>query len=485
MALVAKRRLARGTLFSIAARVGYLGCGYAIYVLIGRVLGPKEYGIIGVVFSLLNFFYIFLKNGLPQATSKYIGGEALSAYPVLRTAMKIQLGWGLLLFLIAFGGGKIMSVAVLNDIELSPYLRLASITLIPLAVYAIYEAALVGVRDFFKSALGMALTSIVRLVLVCAALALGFGIDGVLGGYVLAAIVGTFVVKSFCHFPQSERAFDGKKILSFALPLAITGGVMAILMNIDSILVKRIMGSNVQVGFYFSAATLAHALFQVFGTFGITLLPSIAYSVGNGDYELTRKYVRQVLRYILLISIPIASVISATSTELVTLIYGDAFREAGSPLSILIWGSSLFGLSAAMNTAISAMDHPWMAILFYILPVILIVPVSLLCISQYGLAGAAGAILAVWAVSLIFSVTYLHKKLHGIVDWLSVCRVCFAGVITYFLGLNFHVSGLLLLGYYALLLIVNGVIVFSLGEWHREDLEVLKGIFRGNMKVAG
>ena len=485
MALMAKRRLARGTLFNIAARIAYLVCGYAIYVLIGRVLGPKEYGIIGVVFSLLNFFYIFLKNGVPQATTKYIGGDASSAYAVMSTAMKIQLVWGIFLFLAAFGGAKIISMVVLNDVQLTPYLRLASITLIPLAVYAIYEGALVGIREFFKSALGMALTSIVRLVLVCASLALGFGIDGVLGGYVLAAIVGTFVVRLFCNLAKSGRKFDARKILSFALPLAITGGMMAILMNIDSILVKRIMGSDAQVGFYFSAATLAHALFQVFGTFGITLLPSIACSYGNGDHQLSRKYVREVFRYILIISIPLAAVISATSTELVTSIYGEAFRQAGPPLSILIWASSLFGLSAAMNTAISAMDHPWMAILFYVLPVILIVPVSLLWISEYGLVGAAAAILAVWAVSLVFTVGYLHTKLRGIVDWRSVCRICLAGAITYFLGLNYHVSGPILLGYCALLLIVNGAIIFALGEWHREDYEVLKGIFGEKMKAAG
>lgn len=485
MALVARRRLARGTLFSMAARIGYLACGYAIYVLIGRVLGPKEYGMIGVVFSLLNFFCIFLKNGVPQATAKYIGGEASSAYPVMNTAMRIQLGWGVFIFLLVFGAAEIISVEVLNDGQLTPYLRLASITLIPLAVYSIYEGALVGIRDFFKSALGMALTSIARLVLVCFFLWFGLGIEGVLGGYVLAAIMGTFVLRSFCSFTKSEQKFDAMKVFSFALPLAISGGVMAILINIDSILVKRILGNDVQVGFYFSAATLAHALFQLFGTFGITLLPSIAYSFGNDDHELTRKYVRQVFRYILMISIPLAAVISATSGELVTFIYGEAFSQAGPPLSILIWGSSLFGLSVAMNTAINAMDHPWMAILFYLFPVILIVPVSFLWIREYGLVGAASAILAVWAISLVFSVGYLHVKLRGIVDWRSVCRIGLAGAITFFVGLNFHVSGLFLLGYCTLLLILNGVIVLALGEWHREDYDVLKGILGGRIRRVG
>ncbi len=482
---MAKRKLARGTLYSISSKIIYLICGYAIYVLIGRILGPSQYGIIGVVFSSLNFSHIFLKNGVPQATVKYIGGDKTSAYPVMSTAMRIQLPWAIILFLLVFGGAEVISLRVLKDIELTPYIRLASVTIIPLAFYTIYESTLIGVRNFSKSALGMAFTSVMRLVLVSTFLVLGMAVNGVFIGYICAAILGVIIVRSFCSFDKSSSRFDSKKILSFALPLVITGGMVTLLLNIDSILVKRIMGNDTQVGFYFSAATIAHALYQMAGPFGVTLLPSIAHSYKRNDYELTRKYVRQVFRYILIISMPVAAIVSATSSELVTLIYGDTFYPAGLPLSILIFGSLFFGLSTALNTSISAIDHPWIATIFYLFPAILIVPLSLSWISKYGLVGASAAISCAYVVSLMGSLIYLQVKLGGLIDWISLGRILFAGVITYFVGFALPISGPVLVVYYILLFLVNGIILILLGEWHREDYEVLKGILGQETKMTG
>ncbi len=476
MVVRTKRKLARGTLYNIVSKLIYLICGYAIYVLVGRVLGPSQYGILGVVFATLNFPYIFLKNGVPQATAKYIGGDISIAYPVMSTAMRIQLPWGALLFLLVFGGSEIISSRVLKDAGLAPYIRLASFTIIPLTLYTIYESTLIGIRDFAKGALGMAFTSIIRLFSVSAFLVFGFAIDGVLIGFVCAAMIGTLIVKSFCKFRQSIPRYSANKIMSFAVPLVITGGMVTLLLNIDSILVKRIMGDDTQVGFYFAAATIAHALYQVFGAFGITLLPSIANSYKRNDYELTKKYVCQVFRYILIMSIPVAAVISATSTELIIFIYGDAFHPAGLPLSILIFGISFFGLSTALNTSISAMDHPWIATVFYLLPVISIIPLSLALIGKYGLVGAAVAISGAYGISLIGSLVYIQINLRGIINWSSLGRLLFAGGVTYIIARSLATPGPVLLAYYVLLFLLDGLIVLLLGEWEREDYDVLRGL---------
>jgi len=90
-----RRKLARGTFYNMLSKLIYLFCGYIIYIVIGRVLGPNNYGIFGVVFALLNIVYLFLKSGVPQSTAKYIAGDESNAYPVMMAALRIQLLWAI------------------------------------------------------------------------------------------------------------------------------------------------------------------------------------------------------------------------------------------------------------------------------------------------------------------------------------------------------------------------------------------------------
>ena len=251
---------------------------------------------------------------------------------------------------------------------------------------------------------------------------------------------------------------------------------MTLLLNMDSILVKRILGRNDQVGFYIAASTMAHSLYNLFTAFGVTLLPSIARSYGNNDIALTRKYIYQAFRYILIIAMPIVAVVSATSRELMGLLYGQEFLPAGIPLSILILGNALFALSFTLNTTIAAIGRPWVATLFYSLAVLSGVVCNLLLISKYGLLGAAIAISIAYAVCLSASGVYIYLRFQTFISWRSLCRVVIAAAVIYLIAHNYPMSGLILPVYYALLFSFYGVLIYILGELNGEDYAVLRGI---------
>ncbi|MBW1817720.1 MAG: oligosaccharide flippase family protein, partial [Deltaproteobacteria bacterium] len=196
--------VARGMLYNMVSKVSYLLCAYAINIFIGRYLGPEKYGIFGVVFALTNIAYLFLTSGLPQATSKYVGGDISKATPVMKAALKLQLPWSLFLFALFFAGAGPISSIILNDSGLAFYIRVAALTIVPLALFNVYQGALLGSAEFGKEAIGLILRSVIRLFSVIVFVLWGFGIKGAIAGYVCAAVAGAIIARSFCKFPASD-----------------------------------------------------------------------------------------------------------------------------------------------------------------------------------------------------------------------------------------------------------------------------------------
>ena len=472
-----KRKLGQGTFFNMLAKLTYLFCGYIIFIVIARVLGPNKYGIYGVIFAFLYIVYLFLRSGIPYSVPKYIAGDESNAYPILKSALRIQLAWATFLFLLLFVGAEAFAKIVFKDEGLTHYLRLASLTIIPFALYNVYDSVLLGVRNFTKQAIALIFRAILRLILVVGLVLLGYGIEGAIIGNIFAAVFATLIVFSFCKFVKSKGKFAAGKLITFAIPLIVSGGMITLLLNMDSILVKRIIGNNEQVGFYIAAATTAHALYHMFTALGLTIFPSVAMSYKNNDLALTKKYIYQSIRYTLLISMPIVAVISASSGELINLLYGSRYFQASAPLSILIFGNSLFALSLVLNTIISAIGRPWLASLFYSCGAIIGLLCNVYLIGKFGIFGAGVAISIAYAFCLIGASIYIYRLYRTLINWKSLLRILSPAVLLFFIARFFTVSGILLPIYFIALFALYGIFVWILGELNREDYQVVQGIF--------
>lgn len=470
------RRLARGTIYNMGSKFAYLICGYGIFVVVGRILGPRELGVFGIVFATLNIAFLFLRNGVPQAAARHIGGDSKKAAPVLEKAIKINLLWGLFLFAVFFIGAEIIASNILKDTGLAFFLRLGSLTIIPVALYNAFSGSLLGVRDFKKEAIGAAVTSTARIAFAVIFILFGLAVQGVILAYALAAFLGTVLLRAFCKFPNSGYRLSTKAMISFAIPLIINGGMVTLLLNIDSLLVKRITGSDELVGFYFAAASAAHALYHIFAAFGATLLPSIAASYERKDMKLTRKYIYQAIRYSMVLSLPLVALICGKSNELMVLLYGDAFNAAGAPFMYLALGSFFFILAHNTIMCITALGRPWTGSVFYVVGVGAAVALTLPLVERYGIAGAGIAMSLGYLLCLVLSISYIQWRFAGIVDWVSVIRIFVSAAVVYAASSYIPIRGFMLLPWYGILLGLYGALIWGLGEWAREDAEVLKGI---------
>ncbi|MFH1996316.1 MAG: flippase [Candidatus Omnitrophota bacterium] len=473
--------LARGTLYLMAAQGVFLLSNYCIHFWLGRTLSPALYGVCGVIFSFLFILRIPLESGMGKAVSKYTAEGKYPVHAVRSCAIKFQF------FLALAFSGVVLVIAPfiaksLKDPGLTPYLRMAA-TFIPIfAASTVYMGILNGARSFGKQAIVTFIYSGARIATVFLLVSLGYGIYGVLSGYFISAVIGLVIVRSYCADDgrREDISFNLKPLISFAAPIIFFSTALTVMMSLDIFFVKALLLDAAKTGFYTSASVLAKVPYFIFAAFSMTLFPSIARSASDDkNIELTKKYIDQALRYSLLLLIPLACIVSATSRNLVTFVYSTQYAEAAMPLSILIFGMSLLSVFIIFTTIINASGKPVISFITILAMLLAACALNLLLIPRYGITGAALATSLSSLLGLFIVAFYVFHRFHTLIRALSVFKILLASFAAYFIALHIPAGGILLLALYLFLACIYIALLALLGEIKKEDLQIIRGIING------
>jgi len=293
------------------------------------------------------------------------------------------------------------------------------------------------------------------------------------------------------HYWISKDSEDGEvtdnfqmsKIVKFAAPIILFSLAFNLVVSLDLFFVKAILGEKVQAGFYTSAAALSKVPYFIFLALGDTLFPSIARSTSNrGSVELTKRYINQSLRYALMFLVPCSFIISATSRDLISLVYTEVYLAAVAPLSILIFGLTFLCLFIILTTVITASGKPRISLVMILILLAINILLNTTLVPIYGLIGAAVATTITGFLGVLISGIYVYSHFHTLTDLFSLFRIVGASSIIYLCARVFPVAGIPLLAYYAGLLLIYFVLLFIFREIKREDIQVVRGVLSGLTK---
>ena len=482
-----KKILARGTIYLMSAQLVFLISSYAIHFGLGRYLGPELYGTFGIILSLLTICRVLVEPGAVRAISKYTAERKELAVAIKNQAIKIQIILALIIFAFLFTLAPLIA-NLLKDSTLVPYIRIIAFFVPAFSLYAVYFGLLNGIRAFGKQATVSIIYHVIKVLVVLALVYLGFELYGAIGGYLIAGVVSLIMAR---HYWISKDSKDGEvtdnfqmsRIVKFAAPIILFSLAFNLVVSLDLFFVKAILGEKVQAGFYTSAAALGKVPYFIFLALSDTLFPSIARSTSNkGSAELTKRYINQSLRYALMFLVPCSFIISATSRDLVTLVYTDRYLDAASSLSILIFGLTFLCLFIILTTVITASGKPRISLVMVLILLVVNILLNTTLVPIYGLIGAAVATTITGFLGVLISGIYIYKRFHILTNLLSVFRIVAASSIIYLCARVFPVSGIPLLAYYACLLAIYFVLLFIFREIKREDIQVARDIFSGLRK---
>ncbi len=393
------RNLLAETLFPLTALVtaGFLT----------RQLGADGYGLLVLAVSLVLLIQWSLNAIFARATIKHVS-EAADWKPVGTAAVNLQLmvGTGAMaaIWLLAVPLGRMM-----GEPDLARYLGLMAVD-VPLACLTqSHRQILTGLGQFGRCGLLSAGRWTVRLVLIIGFVFAGWGIMGAILG-MIGGTVGELVLARRAIRPALFRRVSWTEwpLWDYAMPLFFSSVCGALFARLDLYSLKALGGSAGQAGLYGAAQNLSLLPGLLGAVVAPIVLSTVSRVVSTGDVARAAELSRNVVRAAILLC-PLAALIGGTADPLVVLIFGEAFAQAGTLLTVLTAGAFVMLVTTMSLTLLVVYGKPRLLLLVTAPLVLLALGGHVLAVPRWGSVGAA-AVTCLLSVAAAVTATWLAVR---------------------------------------------------------------------------
>lgn len=479
----------RGVIWITAAKVYFMLTGVALITLLPKLIGATDeeraslYGTFTVVIGVLNPITMMMITGTIQAVSKFISEDESRFGTVKYQALKLQIVFGGVAALLFCLVAPLVS-DLLSDQSLTPYLRVVSIIIFCYAIYAAFIGCFNGRRMFFHQALMDIIFATLKVGVILVLAWLGFGVMGAVSGFALTAVIMMFV--AFILVGRGERTggITWKDILRFEAWIIIFALISNLLMNADLYLVKAFSsafegGGRMEVGIYSVALQVARLPFIAVISVTFVIFPLISQSTYARDIERTRRYIHTTARYSLILVALLAVTLSASSLDVLRLVFSPIFHAGDKVLALLSIAYLAYSFIMIFSTIISGSGKPWISVMVTAATLAISCILNYALIPLFGIDGAALGTLAAMLIGAVGSAIYVIRSFGAAFPFGTLIRLGVISAVIYSSAWAWRPEAKLLIvakGAFVLGLFI--ALLFLFREIKREDLAVFTAAFR-------
>lgn len=479
-----------GTVFSKFA-------GLAYRVLVGRYLGPADYGVISVMIAVFSVATTIAFVGIPNGVQKYVayyrGKEDHSrVLGAARTGLILLTIPSVIVAVLLFALAPWLAEAVFHEPLAIWPIRMVAV-IIPLRGWTQILTCITTAYEQmrYEVYVGRIAVNVIKLTVAVPLVALGYGYLGAAFAYafsfgvivLLAAYYARKVVPDLFDLSvPDERNYS--EMISHSWPLLAAGLVGAITGHVDTFMLQSFLGSA-EVGKYQAAYPFGMLLTAVGGIFATMFLSNVSkLEALEMEAEIAETY-RTVVKWIAIGVVPLFLIMFAFPRA-VLVVFGDQYYGVTNVLRVLALGflaSTLIGPVGRMYQAMSRTRLNFYTTLVAATGNLtlnyLLIPMD----AWYG--GLMGAAIATSLTFVFVEITHLVfiRWLLGIQPFrLAVGKVWFAGaaaITVAWAGANlvFDVTPAWAL---PLILVVFGlvyaVVLLVIGTIEEDDLVILRAV---------
>jgi len=318
---------------------------YLYHLIIGRMLGPSDYGELAAIISLIGLLGI-IPAPLGTSIIKYISSAKNNTESAnMISWLKIKYFQGSFIFFVI--------VLVISPV-MSSFLKIHNISyFILIAVSFLFSlqsglnrSILQGLLKFKEMVITVLAENSTKLILSIGFVYLGFKVGGAIFALVVAALLGWYVTKQYLRHSKTRKPNftpDIKSMLMFTIPVFIQNFATTSLYSSDVILVKHFFSSH-DAGIYAALSTLGKIIFFAAGPIGAVMFPLVSKRSAKGE-NYKRVFMFSLAATVFL-SGAILLVYLLFPSLAIQLLYGSLFLEASG---LLLW----FGIFMAFFTLAS------------------------------------------------------------------------------------------------------------------------------------
>lgn len=351
-----------GIILHVLNKMMFVIGSYSMHFFLGRYLSEQEYGIVGTVITIINFEYIFFTDGVRQGMSKTISEMRYDERHLVRMGTLLQLAMIALFFTGTYGGAGLIA-ELLGERELLPYIRGVAWLLPFTGIYSLMLGILNGHKRFLEEAgIGIIYPLLKLSVIPFVLFVFEDAVIGTEAGFLFAGVLTMLlsvcaVRKMAADFQRTEQKIRLREYMKTTCSYLLLFCVSTIMMNLDTLILKSVSGSNELVGYYTGVATFAKVPYFLLTAFYTVALPLVTRNYAKGELGQAKGAIMELLSVILCFVLPVAAVVSAASGHILALFYKPSYRAGQNALSLLSFAIFFLGMTLVFTMILSAADQ--------------------------------------------------------------------------------------------------------------------------------
>jgi O-antigen/teichoic acid export membrane protein len=369
------------------------GLGFLFLVLMARMLGQSDFGLLVLAVNLLITVATLSIVGADFALIYYVasasdpGQKRGAILTPIKLVIALNLTFALLVALLA----DPIANQILGEPRFTNILRVLAIALPVVALSQMFSAALSGLEHARGELARKVVEQSTRLVLAPIAVVLGLGVVGVAFGMVAAAAASaaSVAVLLIRALPRGGRTvgLSTRAVLGFSWPQAVAnmarqGWVLA------NLVILAHFTNAATVALFGAAFAISRLPLLVYNAFAFRFSPTIARLWAAGSRETLSQTLQSITRWVAIFAVPLFGLAIAAPGPLLA-VYGSNYREAAWALIILTVAALLNALAGPVERALIMSGHVRLEMASNVIAASILIGLALVLTPRYGLTGAA------------------------------------------------------------------------------------------------
>lgn len=423
-----------------AQRIGLIGISNILIGLSSLILLPfltknlsiQDYGVWIQFTTTVMFIPLLINMGLPYSMNRFLPSE--------KDKKNIQEGLYSITFILLFISLIALILIIIFSRELAMALFNDNIYIsLVLSVSILINCVWSSFISFFKTFQQMKAYSIFSVIqvyftvgAVILLLYLGYGISGVLTGYLIVQIIVLlFTVYFVIHqigfsFPKFRNV---KEYLSFGIP-TVPGNLSYWMVDASDCYIIGIILGTTFVGYYAPGYTLGNIIIMFMMPFAVLLTPLLSVYYDQGQINKVKLYLNYSLKYFLLLSIPATFGLSLLSKPLLIILSTPEIANNGYMITPIVALSTLmYGIYGIISHILILEKKTKIIGYMWIIAAIINLVLNLLFVPIYGILAAAFMTLIAYAFTFLVSWYYSLKFLKFKFDYIFLMKCLFASLL--------------------------------------------------------
>ena len=413
------RRLFVGAAWSVVGSALARVLALASMVVIARLLGVENFGQLVMLQSTLGMFGVFAGLGLGVVATKFAAElkvrDPIRLGQILSLVQRTAIIGGVLIAVFLVLSSNVIATKIIHIPHLAGMIALASVSVFFLTVDGYNNSALLGFEAVKQSVLGTLVSGLLSIPL-SIALTWSYGLQGAVGGIVLASIlqcaVSHWVLSRILkkHSIKHERLNLGewKVLRDYALPALLGGAMVAPVHWLCQVLLINTPNGVVEMAVLGIGLQWFQAVYFFPLAFGRIVLPVMTDVIAGGQNQHANIVLKSAILANAVVALPVALLIALLSHRIMYM-YGVANANAWLVLSLMVAAATISAICAPVGQVMVAKGKIWYGWAMNLGWAVVYVGMTYFLL-DFGAVGVAGGLLAAYIMHTTWVSTWVLRN---------------------------------------------------------------------------